>query len=319
MRLALWCVMLAMPWPALAERGNTQDALDRLEEVLELRQEDGTLDLNAVLPTLLVSAKPRYEESKAGFQSQVLAVLVSVFGQSGLRNCEACMQPRTDVREGRIEQSSGPISLPEVIRLDDRFRGDSARAKTGIWVDETATGISVRMVDLRSGQVLFAQNLDPLLSSRVRSDRSFRLSAEIERRSRGESLTHSIFDLGLLPGPHIGLEWVDQFGEYNLNLAGVAFTFVAPVAGIGATYYRVMDWRNLMVGGKVMLSLPTVLAQSLADDSDVELLDSTLTGVIVARMPFGNSNYAGLLAVTTDGAVGIGLSLLNTTLIPVLP
>ena len=305
---------------AYAQRGSTRDALDRLEEVLELRQEDGVLDVRQVLPALLVSASPRYEESQNAFKPQVLSVLVRAFGQSGIRSCEACMRPRVDVQGRRVEQVSGPVDLPEVIRLDDRFRGESARAKTAVWVDESTTGVSIRIVDLNSGRVVFAQNVDPMLESQTRSERSFRLAAEIERRNRGESLTHAIFDASLLPRPHVGIEWADQWGAYNEHLSGVVFTFVAPVAGLGAAYYRVLDWNHMMVGGKLVLSLPTVLAQSLADDDgDFELLDPTLTGVFVARLPFGNSNYAGLLTLTTDGAVGLGISLLNTSLIPVLP
>jgi hypothetical protein len=36
-------------------------------------------------------------------------------------------------------------------------------------------------------------------------------------------------------------------------------------------------------------------------------------------VPFGASNYAVLLSVSTNGQVGVGLSFLNTSLIPVLP
>ena len=229
------------------------------------------------------------------------------------------MRPRTFVEDGRLEQASGPASLDEVIRLDDRYRGEAVRARCGVWLDETASGVALRIVDLRSGRVVFAQNVDPDLQEYRGSARSHLLSAELERRTRGESLTHALFDLAVYPGQHISLEWADQWGENNTNLAGVVLAAYDPVFGIGASYHRALEWLNVLVGGQVILSIPTAVAQSQADGEDIELLDPLLTGVFLLRVPFGNSNYAGLLSVSTNGEVGLGLSFLNTTLIPVLP
>ena len=310
--------LLAAPGPASAERATTRDALDRLEELLEMRQDDGLLDPRDVLPTILAGATPRYQESQGGYATQVLTVLVRVFGAGAIRNCEACLRPRTVVEGGRLEHTSGPIDLDELIRLDDRFRGDSARAKTAIWVDETASGVAARIIDLRSGRLVFAQNIDPTLREYRRSARTFRLSAELERRTRGDSLTHAIFDTALYPGQHVSLEWNDQWGENNSNLSGIVLSFFDPVLGLGAGYYRALEWQNILLGGKLILSIPTVIAESQTD-GDAELLDPALTGVFVMRVPFGASNYAVLLSVSTNGQVGVGLSFLNTSLIPVLP
>ena len=310
--------LLAIPGPASGERATTRDALDRLEEILELRQEDGLLDPRDVLPTILVGATPLYEASQGGYVAQVLTILGRVFGSGTIRNCEACLRRRTLVEGGRLEQTSGPIGLDEIIRLDDRFRGSSARAKTAIWVDETTSGVAVRIIGLRSGRVVFAQNIDPSLLEYRRSARTFRLSAELERRTRGDSLTHAIFDTALYPGQHVSLEWNDQWGENNANLSGIVLSFFDPVLGLGAGYYRALQWQNILIGGKLILSIPTVIAESQTD-GDAELLDPALTGVFVMRVPFGASNYAVLLSVSTNGEAGVGLSFLNTSLIPVLP
>ena len=307
-----------MPGLAQAERIITRDAFDRLEEILEMRKEDGRLDPRDVLPTLLVSAKPSYEESQGGYAVQALTTLTRVFGSGGIRSCEACMLPRTTVKDGRLEQSSGPVSLDEIIRLDDRYRGDSARARTATWIDETRSGVAIRIVDLRSAGVVFAQNIDPELQEYQGTARTFRLSAELERRTRGESLTHVIFDLALYPGQHVSLAWNDQWGETNANLSGVVLSFYDPVLGIGASYSRAIHWQNILLGVQAILSVPTIVAQSMAD-SDAEVLDPALTGVFVVRFPFGSSNYAALLTASTNGEVGMGISLLNTSFIPVLP
>ncbi len=316
-RLTLVLVVIA-PGLASAEPAATRDALDRLEEILEMRQEDGLLDKRDVLPTILVSAAPRYEASQGWYLVQALGTLTRVFGKGTVRVCEACMRPRTRVEDGRLEQTSGPVSLDEIIRLDDRFRGDSARAKTAIWIDENASGVAIRIADLRSARIVFAQNIDPDLREYQGSARSFRLSAEIERRSRGESLTHAFFDLALYPGQHVSIEWADQWGETNANLSGVVLSFFDPVFGIGASYGRATEFLNTVVGVQAILSIPTVVAESQTDE-DVELLDPTFTGALVVRVPFGNSNYAALLVVSTNGEVGLGISLLNTSIIPVLP
>ena len=37
------------------------------------------------------------------------------------------------------------------------------------------------------------------------------------------------------------------------------------------------------------------------------------------RIPFGRSNYGALLTASTNGQVGFGISLMNISLLPVLP
>ena len=228
------------------------------------------------------------------------------------------MRPRTYATPGRLELSAGPIGLDEIRRLDDRYRGRSAPARAAAWIDETATGVSLRVVDLSTGRVVFAQNVEPDLRSYRGAARSFRLAAELERRSRRESLTHALLDLALYPGQHADLEWLDQWGESNANLTGVVLSFFDPVFGVGLGHHRALEWQNLLLGGQLLLSVPTIIAQAQTDTS-AELIDPALTGVFVARLPLGDGNYAALLTASTNGRIGLGISLLNTSLIPVLP
>ena len=58
-------------------------------------------------------------------------------------------------------------------------------------------------------------------------------------RQRGDSINHSMIDMGLFPTPHLSLSWAEQWGESNRNLTGLSLSLFTPVLGIGANYYRV--------------------------------------------------------------------------------
>jgi hypothetical protein len=304
---------------ARADPAATRDSLDRWEELLQLRLEDGRLDRADVMPALLVSTEPRYTPSEDWFAVRVIEVLQNTLGE-GLRLCEACMAPRAIVGEGHLTYQTGPVGLDEVIRLDDQTRGKSAPARSAIWVDETARGIAVRIVDLRSGRVLYAQNIDPMLVEDEKSQRNFALADELERRARGNSITQSFVDLALYPGQHISLDMTEQWGETNKNLTGVTLSLVDPVVGIGVAHYRVVDLVNVMVGGKLILSLPTAVVRSFdTGNNQTDVIDPLVNAVLVVRVPFGRSNYGVVATASTNGTVGLGLSLMNVRFLPVIP
>jgi hypothetical protein len=221
------------------------------------------------------------------------------------------------VEDGSLAYQTGPVGLDEIIRLDDASRGSAAAARSAIWLDEYRGGVSIRIVDLRTGMVLFAQNVDPNLVEDANTERMYTLAEELERRDRGDSLTQAFVDFGLYPGQHVSLDWTDQWGPTNANLTGVSLSLYDPVLGLGVAHYRRFPLANLLVGGKVLVSLPTAVAQSLGQEG--EIIDPLLTGVAVARVPFGRSNYGACLTLSTNGEVGLGLSLLNISLLPVLP
>jgi hypothetical protein len=302
---------------ALAGPDSTRDSLDRLEEILELRMEDGRLSKSEVLPAILVRAEPRYEVSEAWFPTRVIEVLQTSFGSAGLRVCEACMAPRAFVEDGNMTYQTGPIGLDEVIRLDDQTRGDSVAAQSAIWIDEHRGGVSARIIDLATGRVLFAQNLDPNLVENKNSRRVYTLSEELERRHRGDSITQAFVDIAVYPGQHISLDWTEQWGKTNANLSGITLSLIDPIAGIGAAHYRRLPYLNVLVGAKGVISLPTALVRAFGQDGQV--LDPLLTGVGVVRFPFGRSNYGAVATVSTNGQVGLGISLMNISLLPVIP
>ena len=310
---ALWfCLTPA----ALADTQATRDGLDRLEELLSARVEEGALSPDDLLPAVVVSARPRLVESEGWFTARALEVLQTSIGQD-LRLCAACMAPRTAVEDGVIAFETGPMSLQALARLDAAARGDAAPARTAIWLDEAVGGVSLRIIDLATSTVVYAQNVDPYMTEQTNRERTYTMAKELERRARGDSLTQAFVDVAVYPSQHISLDWTDQWGATNANLSGVTLSIVDPIFGVGAVHYRRMPFLNTLVGAQLIVSLPTAVVQSVADE--VEFLDPLLTGVAVARVPFGRSNYGAVATLSTNGRFALGISLLNVSLLPVIP
>jgi hypothetical protein len=311
---------LLAPAAALGQRDTTREALTRLEESVSLEIEEGRLNVKDLAPAIVVSVQPSFEESKAWYPTAALSTLVHLFGAAGLRSCEACMAPRLWVEEGRVEQSSAGLGAAEIARLDESSRGTSAPARSAIWLDETVEGVSLRIIDLRNSRIVLAENYDRVLAEEGRTTYNMRLAEELSRRSRGDSLAHTFFDIIVYPGQHFSFDVADQWGETNANLFGVSASLYDPVIGVGAAYYRVFpNAYNLTVGGKVLMSVPTAIVRNISSSGDTQVFDRLLTAVLIARMPIGRTNYAVTFGASTNGQIGLGLSLLNFSVLPFLP
>ncbi|MET0404518.1 MAG: hypothetical protein ABW123_19045 [Cystobacter sp.] len=316
-RLVLLLALL--PTVAVAQRDTSREALARMEEVLAGRLREGGSAFSDVTPALVVSVSPAFEETKAWYPTAALQALVRVFGAASLRSCEACMAPRLFVEEGRLEQNTAALGTQEIIRLDENARGDTPPARVAIWLDETPEGVTLRIIDLRNSRIVLARNFDPSLTEMTRSQRNFSLAEELERRARGDSLTHTFLDVTLYPGQHVSLDFTEQFGDTNVHLAGLSLSVYDPLVGVGGAYYRVIPSAlNIMVGAKVLLSVPTAIATGVSGQP-TQLIDPLLTGVLVVRLPIASSNYGVTLTASTNGRVGIGVSLMNITFLPFLP
>ena len=182
-------------------------------------------------------------------------------------------------------------------------------------------GVAIRIVDLRNGRILLAENIDQNLVSIVTSKTTVTLAQELERRSRGDAIAHLFVDLGLLPQQHISLDWLEQWGPDNANLSGFTISIIDPLIGLGVSYFRVIPPAfNLMVGAKFLLSVPNAVINSFNPDNPQAFLgDSLFTGVFMLRLPLFKTNYALLASISTNGRVAIGISLLNFSLLPFLP
>ena len=129
---------------AFAQRAATTDALERVGEVLQPAIQDGSLQ--GLSPVMVVGARPAFEATQAWFPTAAIVALADAFGRTNLRACEACMQPRVNVADGRLEYSSMAISLEEIIAIDTNTRGQSAPAcswtSIAAWEATRASGIS---------------------------------------------------------------------------------------------------------------------------------------------------------------------------------
>jgi hypothetical protein len=310
---------LLAPTSAFAQRESSREALLRLEEALTIGLEDESLSMKELVPTMVVSVKPAFEETKAWYPTEALGTILRVFGAPAVRSCEACMAPRLRVEGGRLEQSSAEPDVAELARLDEAARGRSEPARTAIWLDENTQGVSVRIIDLKNSRIVYAKNFDPTLAEDAASRANVKLARDLERRARGDSLSHTFIDVTVFPHQHISLDWTEQWGADNANLSGLTISIVDPIVGVGACYYRVIpEAFNLTVGLKVMMSVPTAIIQAFTEGQG-QIIDPLMTAALVLRLPLGDSNYAITATLSTNLKVGIGLSLLNVSLLPFLP
>ncbi len=319
----LLVLLVLVPGAALAQRETTRDALGRLEASLSTRvTEVGALARKDLLPTIIVSAEPRFEETRAWYPTQAAGTLIRIFGGSGVRLCEACMSARLRVEGGRVEQSTVALDAPEIVRFDETVRGSSEPARTAIWIDETTRGVSLRIIDLRNSRVVLAENFDDSPTTAASLARTSSLLREEQRRARGEALTHTFFDIGVLPMQHISLDFSEQWGDTNANLAGFTFSVFDPLVGVGGSYFRIIpEAFNLTIGAKVLVSVPNAVIRAVAPDgtNTAAFLDPLFSAVLVVRWPIFKTNFGLVATVSTNGRVSLGISLLNISLLPVLP
>jgi hypothetical protein len=311
-------IALVVCAPATAQRNTTSDAFERLKEAMRPVVDDGVLQ--GVLPVMVVGATPAFEDTRAWFPTAAVVALVDVFGPQNLRACEACMSPRLSVQNGRMEHNSVAVSVDEVVAIDLQNRGPGAPARAAVWLDETTDGVAIRVISLENSQILYARNFDGRLQEESRTARNLSITDDLQRRLRGDSLTHIFIDAAVYPGQHFSADVVDQFGDKNLDMAGITFSLYDPVVGVGAVYYRAIpEAFNLTVGAQIVASIPTIAAQSVLGNDTGDLLDPPVTGVLVARLPLFQTSYAVLLTASTNGRIGVGLTLLNFSFLPVLP
>lgn len=304
---------------AAAQRSTTEQALERMEESLALREQEGVFSRDQLAPIIIVSTEPAYDETRAWYPTAATAAVAHVFGAAALRVCEACMAPHLRMEDGAIIQNLGVITVADVVAIDDGARGDAPPAKTGIWLDEAALGVSLRIVDLRTSRVIYADNFDPSLSEQRRTELNVRSTRELERRARGDSITHVFLDAVVYPGQHLSMDYTDQWGDDNRNLSGVSMSLFDPLLGIGGCYYRIIpEALNIAIGGQILISMPTALVEQLTQQQ-VDLVDPLATAALVVRLPIFDTNYALVGSASTNGRFGIGISLMNVSMLPVIP
>lgn len=311
-RLPSAIVLLFLALQSLSARAQSQNlklSLERMEEVLRLRMEESVFTVNDVSPMIVVSVAPYFEESKASYANFAVASLQRVFPTSGIRVCTPCMTPQTTQDSRRLEMRIGAPTLEEIREIDSRYRKDAPEAKAAVWLDETKEGVTLRIVDLQTARVVYADNVNPNLVWTQRSSRNFDRARDIHSRLRGQSLSHKIYDFGIYPGPSFALDLVEQWGSGNEHLSGISFSLYNPTLGIGASYGRAFsEFANTMIGGKVHVGVVEAIGRSLTK-SDTNLLGPLITYTGFVRVPVPSfGNYGVYAFVNSQSSFGLGIT-----------
>ena len=253
-----------------------------------------------------------WQESQGDFAPALRDVLARVFPNPGdLIDCATCYSSRVYVApNGRTIIQNGELSLADLARLKNQ--PGYAQAKSILISRETPAGIELRLLALEDGRILYTGMADSTLTL-DRAQPPLRLARELERRQRGESLSYVNIDLGLLPSALVQVKFLEQWGNHNQHLSGLALSFFNPNGALGAAYMYMLPFqRKATVGVIAYYSL-----KNMFDASTSGSFASSITGQLAINYAFSGS-YGMFLSGDTSGVISVGFSLLNPILFPFL-
>lgn len=275
-----------------------------------LRYELGKEPTRAWTPILVATPEWFWQESKEDFAPAVMAMLTRVFSDTGsLISCGECRQSRVFVsRDQRTVVNNGELSLTDLASL--RGRQGYQDAKTLLVARETPGGIEIRVTDLNDGKILFFSNAD---ATRGLKDAlpPLNLAREMDRRMRGEALSYVFMDFGFLPDGLVQMKWLEQWGDRNQHISGLALSFYNPIFAIGGSYHYMLPWnRRFMVSATAYYSLTSVFDTN-SETNDKMILQGMLQYAI-------SGSYGIFISADSQSRISLGLSLLNPVLLPFL-
>ena len=299
--------------PGLAMLSQTASDLQVLEDALRQATEADPSLLQQATPMLLAPPLHHWRESRDDFAAAALATLTTIFSTpQAIIPCPDCDAWRLNVRPGNgLDIYNGELSLGELGRLQRDHRYSAAKALTVI--QETPSGVQVRITSLTDGRLIWSRLADS--SERLDQVKPWtNFAAERDRRLRGESLSYVFINLGLYPNPLFQLEFIEQWGDRNQHLSGVAISLLNPNASVGVVYHYMMPkLRRLHLGGSLYFPLQN-LAQSSGSSRDVS---SQFVGQGMVEYTFANS-YGMFGSVSSKGQFSIGFNFYNPLFMPFL-
>ena len=330
--ISRFLVMLSMLLPAntaLAEtpRISVNQSLRHMEERLHGLVEAG--NLRQEMPVLVASISTVSPENEEWFVPYAMKSLVAIFGPNNMRVCHDCIKTEVTETTGRLTLRRNDWNIQKLVQMDQQLRQESPAAKSAIYINENQNIVSVRVVSLADSHVIFAANFDPDFKLLERSENIRRHWVELEKRKAGAGHTHVLWDGIMYPNQHLALDILDQFGARGEHLAGISTSMFTPILGLGFAYHYVFqDAWNVSLGTKVLFAAPNLLLRVLFEE-DLELIDPLINTVFVLRVPIPETNIAvsGMIASGFDSfpfptqspTLGVGLTLLNPTFMPVFP
>lgn len=264
-----------------------------------------------VTPILVAPPQAHWEESRKDFAPAVFQMLTNIFPDAGaLITCSQCYESRVFLaHDSRTVIQNGELSLSDLARL--REQPGYKLAKSVLITRETPGGIEMRLLAIDDGRILYTGLSDSTVTL-DRAEPPLRLARELDRRKRGEALGYVNIDLGLYPQGLFALKFLEQWGDRNQHMSGIAISGYNPTGAIGLAYHYILPFQpKATVGMTGYYSLQGMFGSGSTDVS------KALTGQASLNYAFSGS-YGVFLAGDSSGTVSVGLSLLNPVLFPFL-
>ncbi|MBP6218315.1 MAG: hypothetical protein KA436_06995 [Oligoflexales bacterium] len=297
----------------------TANDLERLKDFLRTRVMEDEVLRAKTLPMLVASPVHHWEESREDFADAVFRMIDEILPPENTNEskkvilCLECDQHRVNVSPGGSTIiNNGPLSLSEIAELK-KLSSTYQEAKSLALIKETPAGMSMRIISLTTGEILFFSLAD---STQTLKDiePSLNYAREYERRKRGEPIIHSRFNFGFFPSMLVQLEFLEQWGDLNQHITGIGFSFAGPEAAIGLTYKFLPAFvdRNIDFGCGLYYSMSGLVSSSGSKTSAINFQG-------IATYTWGNRH--GVFAAATLGqesSFSIGLSFYNPVMLPFL-
>lgn len=269
-----------------------------------------------ITPVLIAPPSPYWQESKDDFQAAVMETLSHVFTNPGdMIVCSQCSESRVYMSgDHRSVMQNGEISLSDLARL--RQYPAYAAAKSLLIIRETPSGVSVRVIAVDDGRILYAGLAD---STRTLADAEppMRLARELDRRQRGEALNYINIDLGVYPTALVQLKFLEQWGSRNQHMSGFALSAYNPNGALGINYsYMLPFWeRRLVAAATGFYKLESMFQQKSGQDENGN--SAAIVGQLMVTYAISGS-YGAFITGNTDGKFSVGVTLMNPILFPFL-
>ena len=264
-----------------------------------------------VSPILVAPPQAYWEESKSDFAPETWAMLDRVFPSAGtLVSCSQCFESRVFIaNDSRMVIQNGELSLSDLARL--RAQPTYKDAKSVLLIRETPSGVAIQLLAIDDGRILYTGVADST-KTLDQAEPPLHLARELDRRERGESLSYINLDLGIYPQALAEFKFLEQWGNHNQHLSGLAISAYNPTGAIGATYmYMLPSRRRMTLGLTGFYSVVGMFGGGTPDAS------SAFSAQAQFQYAFSGS-YGVFVSGDTNGVISIGFSLLNPVLFPFL-
>ena len=305
-------ILLLFTNSSFAMLGQTSSDLAILEDTLRVRIEDENGLKSALFPMLLATPLHLWTESKNDFAAGVTKVLTTVAGAGdAIINCVDCDTWRLNVTgNNQLQINNGEVSLTELSHL--RKIPKYGEAHSMALVRETASGVEMKVISIEDGRILFYALADSSKDLNAVTP-YLNYARERDRRLNGESLSYVFINMGLYPSGLFQLEFVEQWGDRNQHISGIALSLFNPEFALGLVYhYMIPSIKRLHVSGTLYYPLQNALADSVSDEG--QQTDS-FVGQGMVQYAFGNS-YALFASVNSKGKLSLGFNFYNPLFLP---